>query len=75
MSVGLSVGSGQVSLCRDNSCLGDKKLQCYLQEEKEPSPKQNDIFWYCRIASLTFDTVFQIIHDSKSQDRSSSHTV
>lgn len=31
MSVGLS---GQVSLCHDNSRLGNKKLQCYSQEEK-----------------------------------------
>lgn len=38
MSVDWSVGrSGQVSLCHDNSCLGDKKLQCYLQEEKQLS--------------------------------------
>lgn len=32
MSVGLS---GQVLLCHDNSRLGNKKLQCYSQEEKQ----------------------------------------
>lgn len=30
--VGGSVRSGQVSFCHDNSCLGDKKLQRYLQK-------------------------------------------
>lgn len=37
MSVGLS---GQVSLCHDNSRLGNKKLQCYSQEEKHQTSCQ-----------------------------------
>lgn len=38
--VGGSVRSGQVSFCHDNSCLGDKKLQRYLQKSNSCHQKR-----------------------------------
>lgn len=47
---GLDIGlSGQVSLCHGNSRLGNKKLQCYSQEEKRLSSETS---WHLVRVSL-----------------------